>query len=274
MPMSPRLLRPRSTVHPEAQSWATRVIANGGTFSGSTLSAVSKFCRDIDAAGIRDKFYRLNLFCGEQLQAALCPLYLSTSRIGSALGQPTDTNNNFVSGDYTERGSTGGMTRSSGGTKQISTAGFSPNAMPQIQTLHYGIGISTGLPTPNGFTTIACYSASYYSSWYAQSSGVSYVLCANSTDNSQNTLLPDNGRILASRLSATDMRTYQNGVQTALFAANAGTRISHGLEWTTPGSSPGAVRLHYYTIGDGLTGAQVSALDAALSSFLLVMGRT
>lgn len=72
MPMSPRLLRPRAGggFHPEAQDWRNRVITNGGTVSGSTLTAVSNFCRSIDAAGLRDRFYRLNLFCGTGLSAA------------------------------------------------------------------------------------------------------------------------------------------------------------------------------------------------------------
>jgi hypothetical protein len=67
MPMNPRLLRPRSTIHPEAADWANRVRANGGSVSGSTLTAVSRFCASISAAGIRDRFYRLNLFCGTGL---------------------------------------------------------------------------------------------------------------------------------------------------------------------------------------------------------------
>jgi hypothetical protein len=74
MAMSPTLLRPRATVHPEAAAWAARVVANGGTV-GNSLAAVSKFCAAIASAGIRDRFYRLNLFCGSNLNAALVPLY-------------------------------------------------------------------------------------------------------------------------------------------------------------------------------------------------------
>jgi hypothetical protein len=108
--MSARLLRPRSTgFHPEAQAWRNAVIANGGTVSGSTLTAVSNFCRSIDAAGIRDRFYRLNLFCGNGLSAALVPLYRGQSRTGTQFGNTTDTNTNFVSGDYVETGATGGL---------------------------------------------------------------------------------------------------------------------------------------------------------------------
>jgi len=104
MPMSPRLLRPiASGVHPEANAWRTAVVANGGSVSASTMRAVSKFCGDIDKAGLRDRFYRLNLFCGDNLNAVLVPLYRGPSRTGSQFGNATDTNNGpFVSGDYVE----------------------------------------------------------------------------------------------------------------------------------------------------------------------------
>jgi len=104
MPMSPRLLRPiASGVHPEAAAWRSAVVANGGSVSASTLKAVGKFCADIDKAGLRDRFYRLNLFCGSNLNAVLVPLYRGPSRTGTQYGNTTDTNNGpFVSGDYSE----------------------------------------------------------------------------------------------------------------------------------------------------------------------------
>ena len=59
----------------DAADWIRRVEANGGTVSTSTANAVTDFCNAIDAAGIRDRFYRLNLFCGTGLNAALVPLF-------------------------------------------------------------------------------------------------------------------------------------------------------------------------------------------------------
>lgn len=104
MPMNARLLRPlASGVHPEAAAWRSAVVANGGSVSASTMKAVSKFCADIDKAGLRDRFYRLNLFCGSNLNAVLVPLYRGPSRTGTQYGNATDTNNGpFVSGDYAE----------------------------------------------------------------------------------------------------------------------------------------------------------------------------
>jgi hypothetical protein len=126
MPMNPRLLRPlASGVHPEAAAWRSAVVANGGSVSASTMRAVSKFCADIDAAGIRDRFYRLNLFAGTGLNAALVPLYRGQSRTGTQYGNTIDTNNGpFVSGDYAETGASGGL-NGNGSSKYLAT-GLNP----------------------------------------------------------------------------------------------------------------------------------------------------
>lgn len=103
MPMNPRLMRPISVAyHPEALAWKTAVLANGGDV-GSSLKPVSDFCDAIDAAGIRDRFLRLNLLCGANLAAAGTPLYRGASNAGTQYGGATDTNiGPFVSGDYSE----------------------------------------------------------------------------------------------------------------------------------------------------------------------------
>jgi hypothetical protein len=133
-PMNPRLLRPlASGVHPEAAAWRTAVVANGGSVSAATMRAVSKFCGDIDAAGLRDRFIRLNLFCGSDVLACLVPLYRGQSRTGTQFGNTTDTNSGsdlFVSGDYTETGATGGLAGNAALTKHLMT-GVPHNTMPQ-----------------------------------------------------------------------------------------------------------------------------------------------
>jgi hypothetical protein len=70
----------------EAQDWVNRVYANGGTVSTSTANAVSAFCDAIEGAGIRDRFYRLNLFAGSNLNSALVPLFRGPSYSSDGLG--------------------------------------------------------------------------------------------------------------------------------------------------------------------------------------------
>jgi hypothetical protein len=85
------------------------------------MKAVSKFCADIDAAGIRDKLYRVNLFAGTGLNACLVPLYRGQSRTGTQYGNTTDTNQGpFVSGDYAETGASGGL-KGNGSSKYLDT---------------------------------------------------------------------------------------------------------------------------------------------------------
>ena len=140
-PMSPRLLRPRQSLHPEAlhpeaADWAARVTAAGATYSGTTLTAVSKFCRSIDAAGIRSKFLRLNLFCGNSITAALIPLYRSSAYGGAVVGNASDTNNNFVSADYVETGSDTGGLKGNGTNKDLET-GINPVALSFSTSDHH-----------------------------------------------------------------------------------------------------------------------------------------
>lgn len=113
-------------LHKEAVDWHNRVLTNGGRVSKDTLKAVSDFCYRIDAAGIRNKFSRLNLICGDDLISARVPLYRGLSFTGTQYGNTIDTNNNFISADYTERGSSGGLNAGSGGTKYLDT-GVIPN---------------------------------------------------------------------------------------------------------------------------------------------------
>jgi hypothetical protein len=111
----------------DAQDWVNRVYANGGTVSTSTANAVNSFCNDIDAAGIRDRFYRLNLFAGNSdaaLAAARTPLFRGPSLGGTQYGNALDTNTNFVAGDYAETGANGGL-KGNATNKQLAT-GFAP----------------------------------------------------------------------------------------------------------------------------------------------------
>jgi hypothetical protein len=116
----------------DAQDWVNRVYANGGTVSTSTATAVNSFCNDIDAAGIRDRFYRLNLFAGTGLNAALVPVYRGDSLGGTQYGNTTDTNVGlFVSGDYAE---TVGLTGN--GTSKYLNTGFNVDQLPGAANCH------------------------------------------------------------------------------------------------------------------------------------------
>lgn len=112
--LSAQILGSLKSLHIEAIDWHNRVVSNGGSVSPTTLKAVSNFCRSIDGAGIRSKFSRLNLICGNNSIAARVPLYRGLSFTGTQYGNSIDTNYNFVSSDYTEKGSSGGLNAGEG----------------------------------------------------------------------------------------------------------------------------------------------------------------
>lgn len=100
--LSTKIIGGLKSLHIEAIDWHNRVVANGGSVSQYTLKAVSDFCKSIDSAGIRSKFVRLNLFCGNNLNSCLTPLYRGPS-YGTLYGNTTETNvGPFINTDFTE----------------------------------------------------------------------------------------------------------------------------------------------------------------------------
>jgi hypothetical protein len=109
MAMNNRLMVPVAsgpTYHPEALAWRTAALANGGVVSAATMQAVSDLCQAVDTNLLRDRFMRLNLCCGDNVQAAVVPLYRGPAPIGPQYGGPVDTNvGPFITGtDYTASG--------------------------------------------------------------------------------------------------------------------------------------------------------------------------
>ena len=289
MPMSPRLLRPRAGggFHPEAQDWRNRVITNGGTVSGSTLTAVSNFCRSIDAAGLRDRFYRLNLFCGTGLSAALVPLYRGRSRTGSQFGNTTETNNGpFVSGDYAETGSSAGL-KSDGATKFLNTGFKAPSASASPSDFHIGVyaqGVEAGgtsrifmgmatsqagqnLTTAIGWVTsgaqsgVAIHETTFLNGGATDRQGM--LLGVN--DGNRNTIYYDDGTSVATHSGArTDGFETGTGDEFYILARNfVGTTQLHSLN----------KRIRAYSIGLAMTSSQVTAFQTAMVSFQTALSR-
>lgn len=274
MAMNPKLLRPRSTIHPEAADWANRVRANSGSVSGTTLNAVSKFCVAIQQANIRDRFYRMGIFAGSNLAAALVPLYRGPSLGGTQYGSSTDTNNGpFVSGDYAETGASGGLTGD--GTSKYLDTGFAMNTLPSTTSGHAAVYcrnrsssstfrgmVGVGLAAGTGFGVAT--DATVYAEW------------GNFANASNNT----NGLIVASRVSSTSLTAYV-----------AGSSIATNTTSITPTASSLAAALFvsrnsavshsffdnrsygFYSIGLGLTASQVASLTTAVNALQTALGR-
>jgi hypothetical protein len=290
MAMSPRLLRPRSTVHPEAAAWAARVVANGGTV-GTSLAAVSKFCAAIASAGIRDRFFRLNLFCGSNLNAALVPLYRGPSLGGTQFGGATDTNNGPFVGvgtDYAETGATGGLT-GNGSSKYLDTGlatgtiGLSSGHLSVYHSQASGLNQTRSWMSARDTSTA---STAYLSNGFFGTSAVfaaySGVATANyNTGGSQTGAA--GGHRLVSRTSVTALNNYYNAVSEGSSVADITGSIS-GVSSTRPlfvfaSNNQGSVeqyingRIMAYSAGLGLSQSQAEAYYTAMLAFQTALGR-
>jgi hypothetical protein len=282
MPMNPRLLRPlASNFHPEAQVWRNAVIANGGSVSPSTLKAVSDFCRSIDTAGIRSKFRRLNLMCGTSdasLVAVRVPLYRGESRTGTQYGNTLDTNVNFVQGDYAENtGLTG-----DGSSKYLNT-GFNVDQLPGAANCHLASYIRGTQNIASARTLIGTLFngvADRYRIFLNTSTAGNYTAASELGVGTQATVggrpNASGGLIVSTRTSTTSLTIYDDAASIAtntsstaavtgaapffVFARNGPTEYYNGI-------------MAGYSIGAGLSGAEVTSYYNALNTFQTALGR-
>ena len=285
MAMSPRLLRPiASGVHPDANAWRTAVVANGGTTpSATTMNAVSKFCKDIDAAGIRSKFRRLNLFCGTSdasLVAVRTPLYRGESRTGTQYGSSLDTNVNFVEGDYTETGASGGLLGN--GTSKYLNTGFNVDQLPGAANCHIASYIRGTQDIASARTLVGVLFNGVTDRYrlFLTASGANYTVNGDLGKVSSATvgarLNTNGGLLLVSRTSTTSNTLYDDAVSVA-------TNTTLTAEVT--GASPFFVfarngpveyyngRMAGYSIGAGLSDAEATSYYNAMNTFQTALSR-
>ena len=283
MGMSGKLLRPKTSGHPEALAWRDAVIANGGTVSASTMTAVTTFCRSIDSAGIRDRFFRLNLFCGTGLPACLVPLYRGPSQGGTQYGNTTDTNANFVSGDYVETGATGGLTGNGTSKSLLTGASIMNNATAaNAHASVYGADLAAGSSTDRNPLGVldAGLANSVILHMRSAGSNANRAYIADLTNFASGSPVSTAGHILWTATSATDMRLYVAASQTASVAANRGSSslasASVGVFHANNNGVPvnySAARLMGYSLGLGMTAAQAAAFYSAMQAFQTSLGR-
>lgn len=277
-------------IHPEASDWSTRVVAQGASVSTATLANVSRLCYAIDAAGIRDRFLRLNVFSGTGLNAAITPLFRGRSLTSPQFGSTVDTNaggaSAFVSGDYSE---------SVGLTAGLST------------TKHLDTGFTTSL------VTAAQWEGMHFSGWHgpiAASATDPFIVGAFGSDRfglqlsiRTAALAYETGRagrtatvvatsgvqgarpsafLLNQRTSTVSQELYRNGSLEVTSATSVTAIVSQAFPFfvfaynnsgTRAGDQSGTP-LRHYSIGLAMTSAQVAAFYSAMLAFNTSMGRT
>ena len=270
------------TLHHEAIDWATRASANGGLISTTTIRAVSEFCRAIDSAGIRDRFLRLNLSAGGFL-GSLVPLYRAASFGATVIGNATDTNINFVSGDHAETGASAGW-KGNGTSKYLQT-GVVPSTAMTYGNTHLSTFVeaahttgATAFPIMIGSRTGSLWllmsaaqstlsTPAYYQD---ENGGAAFSIVANPT-----------GHIVGSTIAQADKRFFINAVQSGSTTTNApATTLPTVGVYVMANNFAGTAQLWYsgrvsaYSIGRGMTAAQVSAYTAAMLAVRAALNRS
>lgn len=254
----------------EALAWQTAVIANSGTVSAGTLSAVQDFLEDLHIAEIRTKILRLNLFAGDQLDAALVP------QIRDAGTASADTNTNFVSGDYTE--TTGLNPGASNSTKYLTT-GLAPLGLLSLASASQGFWMAN-TDTGNDRRCIGAYESTSASMFLMPLFGTFRIanMFDSTTGRSQHTPITDSAGLLSSsRVASNDHRIYMSGVQVGSTSSGTPTSTAPNANvlvfWDGNGSGKSGRRSYGYFIGTGLTTSDMANLNNAWSAFNAAMSR-
>jgi hypothetical protein len=271
--------RASNQLHPEAQDWIDRVVANGGTVSSATAAAVNQFCADIDAAGIRDRFYRMSLFCGNSdasLAAVRTPLFRGPSLGGTQYGNTTDDNNNFLAADYAENSGLKG----DGSTKYLDT-GLQQASIPSLSSSHISASF-TELESGAAERTIVGVwngTASEFSVLRREGVG-SRTIYQGSFQPATAAEATAEAHVLGSRPSSVLINLYRSGslAGTGSFSATPTTTTktyyiyarnnADGVATTLT-----AMRLRMYSIGTAIDGADAVAFSNAVAAFNSAMGR-
>lgn len=262
---------PSGPNHIDVQMWQYL----GGSASPSTISAMNTFCNSIDSAGLRNKFYRLNLFCGSNLTSCLIPLFISTSWLSPNYGFLTDTNYNFDSNDYTETGSSGGLL-GNGSTKYLDTKLTlnEAGAIGHVSCYHKG-AMSTAssnvlMRGADGTNTIGL----------DQSAGLirGFWSPANIASFSTNS----GGHYIITRRSPTDMVLYTSGSTTrgdstvttsVSFPVSPWSIYIFALNNVGVASAFCPTRIQGYSIGVSMTAGEASSFSTIMQTFQTSLGR-
>jgi hypothetical protein len=267
----------------DALAWESAVYSNSGSVSVGTLAAVNSFCNAIDAASIRDRFYRLNLFAGTGLNAALVPVYRGASLGGTQYGNATDTNNGpFVSGDYAETGASGGLL-GNGSSKYLDTG--LTQATVEVNGhhafYHDRTGSKVGSRSLGGATNGA--RTQRYTNFASTGTDALSATFGGTQIATASGILP--GLNLTTRRGNTDLEQYAAGVSVATntLSASASTiAINFGVFATLGLSDTNAVdtafgywndRIKAYSFGLDMTTAQAEDYYDAMQAFQTALGR-
>jgi hypothetical protein len=244
----------------ETLSYYNRILANGGTISDASLSAVEKFVQDCKNALIWDKLIEVGPFAGNNLNAALVKLI-------NAPGAPgTLTNVNFVSGDYTESGANGGLL-GDGATKYLNTGFNNQTMLPDNSHLSFYLREDVSASGNRALLGVISGTDQYWLGAVTNTQVNARLGQVATATYAQNM---SKGFYLASRQAANQLKLYKNGD----VLASDGTTVTHlkpnfstylfGFDTTGTAGAFLPARGSFYSIGNALSDDEAAILHNAV----------
>jgi hypothetical protein len=266
----------------DADDWASRVVANGGSVSDSTMDAVYRLCMKLSSDGLRDRFFRMGIFAGTGLNAALVPLYRGPSLSGTQYGNATDTNvGPFVTGDYNETGASGGLANT-GRSKYLNT-GF-PTSTLTAGDRHLAFYARTFVNEDYdifmGSESAASISHQFALGHQVSASGVRFSFGASTSSIASAGSVSTGAFWLGVHGTSTAGIVYKNGVSdgTGTLTAATPTASEMHIFGINRASLPANVDRYGgtsggYSVGLGMTASQAAAYYNAMQAFQTALGR-
>lgn len=252
----------------ETRQFLDRINANGGSIQAASLEAVDIFVRACQSAGIWSKFYDVGVFVGNDLTSALVKLVVGPG------GQQTLTNMNFVSGDYTETGATGGL--SSVGSKFLNT-GVALTALPDAA--HLSFYLQEDVSAAGNRSMIGALTATdqFWIGGLNPASTADFRWGAVATASTAGGLVK--GFYTGVRESVSSLKLYRDG---ALANSNSTTITvtrpalnAYVFGWNSQGAAAASLvgRGSFYSMGSNLDATEVMALKNAVVALQTALGR-
>jgi hypothetical protein len=244
----------------ETSTWVANVIAAGSTVSSASAAAHDTFITSAKNGGFWSLISRLNTYGANTLAGALVPLV-------NTVGNSTDTNYNFVSGDFSLAvGLTG-----DGATKYLDTG-----AVPFSTSAH--LMVSKPIGTGQANVSIFGISTGTRFDIYNNGGGQNIVWLQMGSGNFFYCMMPYSGMLLGTLSTSTSQAVYRNGTLVDSGTVAGTTYALPCFAFTANnGTGPGSISnetMQGYSIGSALTGTQAAGYYSALNALMAALGRT
>lgn len=261
----------QSLFHPDVVDYAYRIRIKGATIQRNDLLAINRFTESIYAAGLRSLILECYPFAGDSIAAARTKLWYTSNE--------AFTNNGFTSGNY---GRTTGIT---GNGTSFLNSNFVPSSS-SLTTSDGSIGCYIGNNSFEPSVVTGCTSnptTNYFNLIPGFADNLNYFDCYNATLMQGRVATPvsaENRRFhVGTRVSPTNSRYFQNGVQTASISTNGGVLPAAPMYWFAFNNNGTAEQLvtaksiRFGFVGKGLTPTQVTTLTSIVNTLMTELGR-